>query len=202
MKFFRSICEGIYDKQIAHYRTKGKLHVELRSPPVSSALRWVHQLSSRITTPIKSFQALQHPITETEDAQMLFLRYNNLIERLKRFEREIFDKWAEKVPNQIEINLKKSLLSRVEDSKTINLNFDPELSAILREVHYLRLMHKDNIPPSGVAFSEEQEVYRSYILNLEKSIDWYNEVLVFKTLKLQNFYLIILFKDLHKLLGS
>lgn len=173
---FRSICEGIYDKQITHYRTKGCLNVELRSPPVSSALRWVHQLSSRITTPIKSFQALQHPIVDTEDAQMLLLRFNNLIERLKRFEREIFEKWAEKVPQQIEVNLMKSLLLRIEGSKTISLNFDPELSAILREVHYLRLMHKENIPQSGVAFSEEQEVYRSYILNLEKSIEWYNNV--------------------------
>lgn len=133
-------------------------------------------MSSRITIPIKSFQALQHPIVDTEDAQMLLIRYNNLIERLKRFEKEIFDKWTEKVPNQIDSNLKKSLLGRLADSKIISLNFDPELSAILREVHYLRLMHKENIPPSGVAFSEEQEIYRSYILNLEKSIEWYNNV--------------------------
>lgn len=84
------------------YRTKGTLNVELRSPPVSSALRWVHQLTSRITTPIKSFQALSHPIVDTEEAQMLLLRCNNLMERLKRFEKEIFEKWAEKVPNHIE----------------------------------------------------------------------------------------------------
>jgi dynein heavy chain, axonemal len=170
------VCEGIYDKQITHYRTKGHLNVELRSPPISSALRWVHQLSSRITTPIKSFQALQHPIVETEDANMLLIRYNKLIERLKRFEKEIFEKWAEKVPTQIDLNLKKSLLMRMDNSKIINLNFDPELSAILREVHYLRLMHNENIPQSGVAFSEEQEVYRSYILNLEKTVEWYNTV--------------------------
>lgn len=107
---------------------------------------------------------------------MLLLRYNNLIERLKKFEREIFDKWTEKVPNQIETNLKKALLLREENSKIISLNFDPELSAILREVHYLRLMHKENIPQSGIAFSEEQEVYRSYILHLEKRIEWYNNV--------------------------
>lgn len=157
--------------------------MELRSPPVSSALRWVFQLSSRLSSPIKSFQALQHPIIETEDAQMLLLRYNNLIERLKRFEKEIFEKWAEKVPNQIEMNLKKSLLIRLEESKIIKLNFDPELSEILREVHYLRLMHKENIPQCGLAFSEEQEVYRSYILNLEKSIEWYNSVSSIKAIK-------------------
>lgn len=76
--------------------------MELRSPPVSSALRWVHQLTSRITTPIKSFEALNHPIVDTEEAQMLLLRCSNLIERLKRFEKEIFENWAEKVPTQIE----------------------------------------------------------------------------------------------------
>lgn len=152
------------------------MSIELRSPPIASALRWVNQLSSRITTPIKSFQSLQHPIVDTEDAQLLLQRYSNLIERLKKFEKDIFEKWAEKVPAQIEINLQKSLLTRVEDSKIIKLNFDPELSAILREVHYLRLMQKENIPQSGVAFSEEQEVYREFILNLEKSIEWYNNV--------------------------
>lgn len=174
--FFRSICEGIYDKQITSYRTKGYINVELRAPPVSSALRWVFQLSSRITTPIKNFQALQHPIVDTEDAQMLLLRYKNLIERLRRFEKDIFEKWAENVPNQIESNLMKPLLSRIENSKLITLNFDPQLSVILREVHYLRLMHKDNVPKCGIAFSEEQETYRGYILNLDQSVDWYNNV--------------------------
>jgi dynein heavy chain len=158
------------------YRTRGYLNVELRAPPISSALRWVHQLSSRITTPIKSFQALQHPIVQTEDAQMLLLRYNNLMEKLGRFQRDIFDRWTEKVPEKIDTNLKKSLLARVENSKLITLNFHSELSAILREVHYLRLMHKSDIPRCAIAFSEDQETYRGYILNLEKSVEWYNNV--------------------------
>jgi dynein heavy chain len=185
--FCRTICEQIYDKQITSYRARGCINVELRAPPVSSALRWIHQLSSRITTPIKSFQALQHHIVQTEDAQMLLLRYNNLMDRLKRFEKDIFEKWAEKVPHKIEMYLQKSLLARVENSKLITLNFDPELSAILREVHYLRLMHKENIPKSGIAFSEEQETYREYILNLEKSVEWYNNVRrILSTLKINN----------------
>lgn len=172
-----SICEGIYDKQITSYRTKGFINVELRAPPVASALRWVHQLSSRITTPIKSFQALQHSIVETEEAQMLLLRYKNLIDRLRRFEKDIFEKWANNVPIQIESNLMKPLLKRNDiNSKLITLNFDPQLSVILREVHYLRLMHKENIPKCGIAFSEEQETYRAYILNLDQSVDWYNNV--------------------------
>lgn len=122
---------------------------------------------------------------DTEDAQMLLLRYKNLMERLRRFEKEIFEKWTEKVPDQIETNLKKSLLAQVEGQKFITLNFDPELSAILREVHYLRLMHKENVPTSGVAFSEEQEVYRTYILHLEKTVEWYNNVRKNSSVKLK-----------------
>lgn len=113
---------------------------------------------------------------------MLLLRYKNLMDRLKRFEKDIFEKWAENVPLQIESNLMKPLLKRCEGSKLITLNFDSELSAILREVHYLRLMHKENIPKSGIAFSEEQEIYRAYILNLEKSVDWYNNVSLLRNL--------------------
>lgn len=158
------------------YRSTGCINVELLAPPVASALRWVHQISSRIATPIKSFQALQHSIVHTEDAQMLLIRFNNLMDKLKKFEKDIFEKWFERVPQKIESNLKKSLLARVEDTKLITLNFDPELSAILREVHYLRLMHKSDIPRSAIAFSEEQETYRGYMLNLEKSVEWYNNV--------------------------
>jgi dynein heavy chain, axonemal len=178
-------CELIYFKQIQFYRANGHLNVELRSPPVSSAIRWVNQLSCRITTPIKSFQALQHPIVDTEDAQMLMIRYNNLMERLRRFEKEIFEKWTETVPQIIEENLKKTLLYQPEESKVVILNFDPQLSAILREVHYLRLMNKEDVPEKGISFSEEQEMFRSYILNLEKSIEWYN------TVSLKRIFLII-----------
>ena len=174
-----SICEGIYDRLITQQRQGILLFQSSSAPPVTSALRWVHQLISRISTPIKSFQSLQHAIIHTEDAQMLMIRYENLIEKLKKFEKDIFEKWSVNVSEQIELNLKQALINRVDDTKLINLNFHPELSAILREVHYLRLMQKDNIPQSGIEFSEGQEIYRSYILNLEKSVEWWNNVIKF-----------------------
>lgn len=140
---------------------------------------------------------MQHSIVHTEDAQMLLIRYNNLMERLRRFEKDIFEKWTTKVPQTIETNLQKSLLARIENSKLIILNFDSQLSAILREVHYLRLMHKSNIPKSAIAFSEDQETYRGFILNLEKSVEWYNNVRNFnliKSIKIYDFLKTISFR--------
>jgi hypothetical protein len=37
-------------------------------------------------------------------------------------------------------------------------------------------MNKENIPESGIEFSERQETFRGYILNLEKSVEWYNNI--------------------------
>lgn len=111
----------------------------------------------------------------TDEAVTLVSRFHTLTEKLKIFEDEVFESWAETVPEKIEVNLEKTLIVKIDDN-IIMLNFDPELSAILREIHYLRLMKKENIPESGIEFSEKQEIYRSYILNLEKSVEWYNNV--------------------------
>ena len=55
-----SMCEEIFRMQIHHKRQHGYLFVDRSCPPVTGSLRWVLQLTGRITPPIKSFRALQH----------------------------------------------------------------------------------------------------------------------------------------------
>lgn len=107
---------------------------------------------------------------------MLVVRYDELIEKLKAFERSIFDTWAETIDETIEENLDKPLIVRKRNCAELTLNFSPHLTAILREVHYLRLMEKEDIPDRGLEFSEKSDVFRSYTLNLEKTVDWYNKI--------------------------
>lgn len=99
------------------------------------------------------------------------------MKKLGLFEETIFNTWVEKVPATIENNLKKSLILRDESTRLLILNFSPELFSILREVHYLCLMEKENIPEVALDFSEKSEIYRNYTLNLEKTIEWYNRIL-------------------------
>lgn len=56
-----TMCEDIYKMQMNHKRMNGYLFVDRSCPPVTGSLRWVMQLTGRITPPINSFQALQHP---------------------------------------------------------------------------------------------------------------------------------------------
>lgn len=115
-------------------------------------------------------------ITETEEAKGLVERYLELMKLLGIFEKTVFDAWTEKVPSQIEINLKRSLIVRNVVNKLLSLNFSQELFAILKEVHYLKLMGKEGLPEVGLEFSEKSEIYRTYTLNLEKTIEWYNKI--------------------------
>lgn len=99
------------------------------------------------------------------------------MKKLGLFEESIFTSWVNKVPDTIENNLKQSLILRDVTTRLLILNFSPELFSILREVHYLCLMEKENIPAGALDFSEKSETYRNYTLNLEKTIEWYNRIL-------------------------
>lgn len=105
-------------------------------------------------------------------------RYESLITKLNFNEDHIFEQWALEVPHEISANLEKSLIARNFSNKTIKLNFQNELFAILHEVHYLEQMGKEGIPEEGLKFSEKSDTYRNYTLNLEKTIEWYNEILL------------------------
>lgn len=77
---------------------------------------------------------------------------------------------------QIETNLKKSLITRDPSNNLLILNFSSELFCILREVHYLKQMEVEDVPQVALDFADNSDVFRTYTLNLEKTIDWYNTI--------------------------
>lgn len=169
-------CETVYANQMNHFNQHGYLFTDRRFPNVISSLKWKNQLSSRISAPFNSFKALQHPIVTSHEGEDLIRRFENLMRLLDAFDEQIVEEWAEKMPDKIEVNLKKSLIGKAMD-ESLFLNFSPELFAILREVNYLTLMEKtDIIPAEGIQFAESNDVYLSLTLNLEKTINWYNDV--------------------------
>lgn len=169
-------CEVIYANQMKYFNENGCLFTDRRFSKVISCLKWTDQLICRISAPFNSFKALQHPIVSSHEAVELIKRYETLLRLLGEFEEKAFSEWAEKVPEQIRVNLEKSLIGQSMDS-SLFLNFSPELFAILREVNYLKLMEKtEAIPIEGIRFAENNDTYRNLTLNLEKTIVWYNDV--------------------------
>lgn len=51
-----------------------------------------------------------------------------------------------------------------------------QLTAILREVHYLKLMNQENIPEKVLKLAERGETFQQYISNLNSTVLWYNKI--------------------------
>ncbi|KAM7360514.1 dynein heavy chain at 93AB isoform 2-T2 [Cochliomyia hominivorax] len=171
-----SVCENIYERQMFMRTDNLTLYPEYNCPPAAAFIRWCSQLERRITVPVKQFQALQHDIVKSEQALDIIKRYERLLLKIGASRSYVFGEWSEKLDEQIESNLKKSLITRDPITNLLILNFSSELFCILREVHYLKQMEVEDIPQVALDFAENSDTFRTYTLNLEKTIDWYNAI--------------------------
>lgn len=103
-------------------------------------------------------------------------RFEILIQKINEVAKEALTDWAKEIPSQIEDNLQLCLLIQNPKTKELHLNFNPHLSAILREVHYLNLMQVSDIPEIALKLAEKNETFRKYISNLNSTIAWYNRI--------------------------
>ncbi|XP_054276549.1 dynein beta chain, ciliary [Macrosteles quadrilineatus] len=171
-----STSEELFNEQMEEFMTTGRMPVAKNMPPVAGALQWTAQLRQRITLPIHSFKSLDHVIVQSPDAQAVLERYEALMALLAEFDQRLFSEWANCIPSQIVRNLKRSLLTRTKNNSELLLNFHNQLTAILREVHYLQLAEKEEIPEEALKLYEKRDVFRKYTVQLNLTIDWYNKV--------------------------
>lgn len=113
---------------------------------------------------------------KSERSLDIIKRYDRLLLKIGASRSYVFGEWSEKLDEQIAINLKKSLITREPSTNLLILNFSAELFCILREVHYLKQMQVEDIPQVALDFAENSDIFRTYTLNLEKTIDWYNAI--------------------------
>lgn len=69
---------------------------------------------------------------------------------LKEKESVLFSEWAQLVPQSVSNGLDRTLLARDRGSILLQLNFDLELLAVLKEVNYLKQMSRADIPEDAL----------------------------------------------------
>ncbi|XP_045482107.1 dynein beta chain, ciliary [Harmonia axyridis] len=168
--------EHFFQEQQAFKEKFGQFTLDRYMPPVAGTLRWMQSLCTRLNGQIETFQALQHPITKSEEAEDIHKKNQMFQDKIFAYKVKLFDEWALAIPEQIENNMKKNLFIKDPKTKEIRLNFSPELSAILREVHYLKLMETEGIPETALDFEKGSEVMRKFTEKLGLTLRWYNQI--------------------------
>ncbi|XP_015596133.2 dynein beta chain, ciliary [Cephus cinctus] len=144
-------------------------------PPLAATLRFTSMLRQRIDLPMQCFKALQHPIVESNDGQIIIKRYERLTNILFCHEKNVFAEWTKVVPQFVADGLNRSLLIRDADSVLL-LNFDAELFAVLKEVNYLKQMSHDAVPNEALKVFECAETFRKFRILLGATVNSYNNI--------------------------
>lgn len=86
-------------------------------------------------------------------------------------DKAIFEEWATAVPETCTSNLAKTLLTVLEN-KLLELNFSPELVAILRETRYMIIMQRADLPVETMELFSRTQYYFYSNYNLNLIINW------------------------------
>ncbi|XP_049940954.1 dynein beta chain, ciliary-like [Schistocerca serialis cubense] len=167
--------KAMFDKDLKCYKEKGEIPIDNNFPPVGGTIMRIIMLRERISPDVATLKALDHPLAETEEANYIYKKHDEMLSYLERFERHIFRKWAAQVPRICNENLEKTLMIRRPDM-SLTLNFDQELVTLLCEVRYLNMMGEKNLPQEAVDLYARNEELRDWIFDLNATMEWYNEI--------------------------
>nr|VZI28891.1 unnamed protein product [Spirometra erinaceieuropaei] len=148
--------------------------VDKNMPSVAGELKWSAELQKRLSLVPYLLDHIHHPLMQSKDADRVRTRASALLEKLKKWDEDVFQAWRMSVDADCEENLLRPLL--ISDPKTglFRVNFDPKLQAILREMKYLQFKDRAELPESACRLFSQKDILRNYVLNLDLLTQWYN----------------------------
>eukprot|EP00058_Branchiostoma_floridae_P010281 XP_002595769.1 hypothetical protein BRAFLDRAFT_200305 [Branchiostoma floridae] len=165
----------VYDEQVAAAAANGGIPpVTKNMPPVAGALEWARELRERIGAPMKRFRFIEDPAMESDDAGIIFKKFEEMQELLNKYEESCYEGFTANVDERSKFNLAQPLLTRQKE--LIQVNFDPQLIAVLREVKYLEIQEREDIPASAADIFGKKENFWQFVRNLDLLVAWYNQV--------------------------
>ncbi|KAK9822882.1 hypothetical protein WJX74_000347 [Apatococcus lobatus] len=148
--------------------------------PHSGAVAWVRSLKERASAPMEKLKGLQKVVLESDEAREVMRAYDRLAADIEAYERSRVEDWGQLVSEISEQKLKQPLLrsEQVNGLTLLQVNFDPSLVKLLREVHYFLLLPglKQSIPASALKVYERADSFRAQIGNLELIVGLYNDI--------------------------
>lgn len=143
--------------------------------PISGHLVWLHKLRERIRKPGESFLLIQNSIVQSEAAQYMLKKREQMLDLIDEREAMLFNEWCAVTPGKISALMSKFILVKKPD-KLLKHNFDDELIAILREIRYLKLLNIENMPEAiDEFFIRDDDLYEQLCV-AKRIVEYYNHL--------------------------
>ena len=165
-----------FEKQENRLANKGKPLIDKNMPAIAGQLALSHELKHGMTTNIKGFTELTHPIIKTKEAADIVNKFKVLLKRIDDYEENVFLKWAFAAEKITEKGLNLPLIVREKD-QTLKVNFGKQTLNILSEVKNLRRDFPERpVPQKAGEIFRRFEEYRKYNNSLDQMVYLYNFV--------------------------
>ncbi|EPQ11489.1 Dynein heavy chain 11, axonemal [Myotis brandtii] len=173
------LCEGFFNcngLEAAFKIECGNVVLHKNMPFTSGNIKWAKEILDRLQTFWSNFASLQYLFLESPDDASVHQKYVEMTALLDQFENRIYNEWKNNVDEICEFNLNQPLIKFSAINGLLSVNFDPKLVAVLREVKYLLMLRKSDIPDSALAIFEKRNSILKYIGNLELLVQAYNKL--------------------------
>ncbi|XP_076002796.1 dynein axonemal heavy chain 9 [Genypterus blacodes] len=170
-------CKSIYDVHIQTAQEKGSSRVNKDMPSVAGGLRWAKELQGRIEGCFCKLSHISYQCLESAEGERVVKKYEEMMQLLDRYSTSLYESWTETVGQLSLCNLQLPLINRDPETNMISVNFNPQLTSVLREMKYLGSGQADNIPDTVVQIYTTREQLWQYVTNLEMTVGRYNKVL-------------------------
>lgn len=152
-------------------------------PPIAGALTWSKSLRDRIEIPVNKLKTLDKKVLDRDDVRDVIKAYTFLIGQMSDFDRLNIESWGATIDATSQAKLKNALITRpkpVENApksapSLLQVNFDPLLVKLLREIKYFLLLGLE-VPSSAMDIYQKVEIFRRHTGNLDLIVNMYNDI--------------------------
>uniref|UniRef100_A0A4W3K7X4 Dynein axonemal heavy chain 17 n=1 Tax=Callorhinchus milii TaxID=7868 RepID=A0A4W3K7X4_CALMI len=167
----------VYDEHLFLIESKSSIPIINKNMPfVAGQLKWAQEIRTRIDTVLSAFKSVDHPCTSGDEAQIIFKKYDEMIVLLAKYCEKVYAEWTLRVDEDCEFNLNQPLLIRNKKTNLISVNFTKQLVAVLREVKYMNIQERTDIPESAKNIYGQIKTFRKFVDNLDLFVGWYNKI--------------------------
>jgi dynein heavy chain len=145
-------------------------------PPISGALDWCRGLVTRIQQPMDCLRRLHKSSMEREEAKEVNKLFVSLMTSLEEYKMQKIEEWGRDVETSSQAKLKLPLLKQDKETRLLAVNFDKDLTKLLREVKYFLHLNL-SVPDSALQIYKKAEVFRQQTGNLALVVTDFNNML-------------------------
>ena len=159
---------------------KERPQLSKNAAPMSGAVAWVGALVRRIEEPMAKLRVGNKMILETEEAKEINKLYNTMMAAMKDYKDAKFMAWCEVVEQTSDARLMLPLLkpdpAATGKMQFVQVNFDPDLVCLLKEVKYFMQLDVE-VPEHALTIFKRADAFRSQVGNLDIIVSTWNNVL-------------------------